>query len=61
MVSISCPFGELENHLPSYSGNPYIVTDQAKANVFQQERDLLLRPDMTEAQILQRYGCLLAI
>jgi hypothetical protein len=36
------PRGKLENHLPTYAGNPYMVSDSDKLNVFETERDFIL-------------------
>ena len=54
------PDGELENHLPSYTGNPYKVADRAKQDVFREERDLLLGGGLTGEQIASRYAALVA-
>jgi hypothetical protein len=48
--------GELENYLPSYTGNRYIVTDAAKAKAFEIERDLLLSDTSCGTlQVAERY------
>lgn len=48
--------GELENYLPEYKGNPYIISDDAKAKTFEQERDFILGNNLTEENICSRYG-----
>lgn len=53
--------GELENYLPEYKGNPYIILDDAKAKFFEQERDLILGKELTEEEIRGRYGELINI
>lgn len=53
--------GELENYLPEYKGNPYIISDDAKAKTFEQERDFILGNDLTEEEIYARYGELINI
>jgi hypothetical protein len=53
------PRGTLENHLPSYSGNPYVVADVDKPKVFEKERDFLVSADPIE--IDARYGELIPI
>jgi len=53
--------GELENYLPEYKDNPYIISDEAKAKTFEQERDFILRNDLTENEIRTRYGELVNI
>jgi len=53
--------GELENYLPEYKGNPYIILDDAKAKTFEQERDFILGNDLTEEEICARYGELIGI
>jgi len=55
------PKGELENHLPSYDGSPYTVSDEAKPKVFQQERDILLTAATTPADVEARYPELVQI
>jgi hypothetical protein len=53
--------GELENYLPEYRGNPYIISDDAKVKTFEQERDFILANELTEMQIRARYGELIDI
>jgi len=53
--------GELENYLPEYKGNPYIISDNAKGETFEQERDFILGNDLTEAEICARYSELITI
>jgi hypothetical protein len=53
--------GELENYLPEYKGNPYVIPDDAKANTFEQERDFILGSTLTEGEIFARYGELINI
>ena len=53
--------GELENYLPEYRGNPYIISDDAKTKTFEKERDFILEKDLTEEKILARYGELIYI
>lgn len=55
------PNGELENHLLSYSANPFKVTDKAKQVAFKEERDLLLSSGLTEEQIKVRYAQLITV
>jgi hypothetical protein len=55
------PKGELENYLPSYDGNPYIVPDDAKTDAFEGERNFILGNELTEEQVLARYDGLLTI
>jgi len=55
------PSGELENYLPEYKDNPYIISDDAKAKTFEQERDLILGNDLTEEEICARYVGLINI
>lgn len=55
------PHGELENHLPGYTSNPYKVTDKAKQAVFKEERDRLLSGSLTAEQIRSRYKELVTI
>lgn len=53
--------GELENYLPEYKDNPYIISDDAKAKTFEQERDFILGNDLKEKEICARYGELINI
>jgi hypothetical protein len=53
--------GELENYLPEYKGNPYIISDDAKAKTFEQERDFILGNALTEGGFFARYGELINI
>lgn len=53
--------GELENYLPEYKGSPYIISGDAKAKTFEQERDFILGSDLTEEKIRARYGELINI
>ncbi len=53
--------GELENYLPEYKGDPYIISDDAKAKTFEQERDFILGNNLTEEEIRARYGELVNI
>ncbi|MGE5574019.1 MAG: TOPRIM nucleotidyl transferase/hydrolase domain-containing protein [Bacteroidota bacterium] len=52
--------GELENYLPSYTGNPYDVADGAKARCFLEEREFLLSRPAAEA-IEQKYKALVIL
>src|SRR5205823_14790596 len=36
--------GELENEMPSYTGDPWSVIDEAKQRVFSAEREFILNP-----------------
>lgn len=53
--------GELANYLPEYKGNPYILSDDAKAKTFEKERDFILVNNLTEEEIRARYGELINI
>jgi hypothetical protein len=53
--------GELENYLPEYEGNPYTISDDAKARTFERERDFILGNVLTEVEIRARYGDLINI
>lgn len=53
--------GELENYLPEYKGNPYIISDEIKAKTFEKERDFILGNNLTEEEIRARYGGLINI
>ncbi len=53
--------GELENYLPEYKGNPYLIPDDIKANTFEKERDFILGNNLTEEEIRARYGELVEI
>jgi hypothetical protein len=53
--------GELENYLPEYKGNPYIISDDAKTKTFGQERDFILWNNLREEEIRARYGKLIDI
>lgn len=55
------PKGELENHLPSFTGNHFHVADTEKLHVFEQERDYLLREESARPAIEARYASLLPI
>ncbi|NJD54766.1 MAG: hypothetical protein FIB07_18155 [Candidatus Methanoperedens sp.] len=55
------PNGALENYMPSYSKNPYIISDKVKTEVFDQERDFILNNDLNEEQVRSRYGELINI
>jgi hypothetical protein len=55
------PKGELENHLPSYTGTPYQIPDSSKAEVFEREQEFLFSSDLTEEQICSRYDELASI
>jgi hypothetical protein len=55
------PNGELENHLDSYSGSPYKVSESVKQTVFKTERDYLLSGALTEGQLQARYADLITI
>lgn len=55
------PKGALENYLPSYSRNAYIIPDNVKTEVFEQERDFILNNELNEEQVCSRYGELIAI
>jgi hypothetical protein len=50
------PNGELENHLPTYTDNPYTISDNAKLMVFKRERDYLLGSEITPREMRSRYG-----
>ncbi len=53
--------GELENYLPSYSGNPFAVSNSVKADVFEGERTVLLEQSLDEDGLRTRYGDLIDI
>ncbi|MBL7083912.1 MAG: AAA family ATPase [Candidatus Aminicenantes bacterium] len=53
--------GMLENYLPEYNGNPYIISDKTKSKAFEKERDFILKNDLTERQNRARYGELINI
>lgn len=53
--------GQLENYLPEYKGNPYLVSDEAKPDAFEKERDFILSEDTTESMICERYTELVTI
>lgn len=54
--------GELENYLPSYKGNPYVVPDGVKQCVFQDEREfILINNNITEQELGSRYGGLITV
>lgn len=55
------PHGELVHYLPSYHGNPYKVSDDAKRSAFETEREALLTGDLSEQDVLARYGSLVEI
>jgi hypothetical protein len=48
--------GELENYLPSYTGNRYSVPNALKSAAFDTERDRLLDPGVTSIELEQLYG-----
>lgn len=48
--------GELENYLPTYTGNPFEVPNAAKADTFDAERELLLGDAVDAALVAGRYG-----
>lgn len=50
------PNGELENYLPEYAGNSYSISNSAKGNTFEKERDIILENNLTETKIRERYG-----
>lgn len=52
--------GELENYLPEYKGNPYLIPDDSKPDIFEKERDFVLG-NSTEEEISARYGELVNI
>src|SRR6185312_7656054 len=49
------PYGELENHLPSYNGCPYKVADNVKNKILEEELMWLLEKPSKD-HIVQRYG-----
>jgi len=53
--------GELENYMPEYKGNPYIISDNEKAKTFEKERNYILENDLSEQDIFARYNDLLSI
>jgi len=55
------PRGELENYLPEYKGNLFKISDEDKAETFEKERDFLLRSDLAEQEICQRYSEIIKI
>src|SRR5659263_546611 len=55
------PNGSLENYMSSYKRNSYVIPENAKAEVFEQERDFILSNDLSEEQIRSRYGELITI
>jgi hypothetical protein len=50
--------GPLERYLPSYTGNPYCIPDDAKNSSLSAEM-IILSKGLTEAELLARYGELL--
>lgn len=54
------PKGELENYLPSYNGNPYIINDSAKATILEEER-LYLSLNTNISDVESRYSELISI
>lgn len=55
------PNGELENYLPNSIGNPYLIKDENKTKIFEQERDFILKNDSNIGQINLRYADLITI
>jgi len=55
------PGGELENYLPEYKDNPYMISDNAKINVFEKERDFILKNDLTKEEARSKYDRLINI
>lgn len=53
--------GELVHYLPSYQGNPYRVSTDAKRSAFERERQLLLTSNLLEQELLARYGALVEV
>lgn len=53
--------GELENCLPSYTGNPYIISDKDKTLAFDKEKDYILSNELTEEMFNSRYPELISI
>jgi hypothetical protein len=53
--------GELENYLSSFSGNPFSVSNNVKADVFDKERTALLEEFPNESELRSRYGDLIEI
>jgi len=55
------PNGALENHLTSYTGDPYAIADAGKLAAFDEERRFLLREGLSHAQIRSRYEELITV
>lgn len=53
------PRGVLENHLASYTGSPYVVSEKAKPSIFETERNFLLSAESTDIEA--RYSLLIPI
>ena len=53
--------GVLENYLPEYKGNPFHISDEGKVKTFEKERDVIFRDDVTETEIVSRYGELIPV
>ncbi|MBD2343892.1 ATP-dependent nuclease [Anabaena subtropica] len=53
--------GELENCLPSYTGNPYVISDKDKTAAFDSEKNYILSNDLTEEMFHLRYPELINI
>jgi hypothetical protein len=51
------PGGALEHHLPSYTGDPFVLSNEAKRNAVNGEVSLLAQ-GMTETEMRTRYGAL---
>lgn len=54
-------YGELAHYLPTYQGNPYLVSDNAKHSAFEEERQFLLTNELSEQELMARYGALVEI
>jgi hypothetical protein len=52
--------GELENYLPAYIGNPYLISDADKQKVFELERSFLLDSDTQRVMLEERYASLIS-
>lgn len=53
--------GSLENYLPEYNGDPYIISKKSKRKAFEKERDFILSDSITREQIHERYNELIDI
>lgn len=53
--------GELVHYLRTYQGNPYQVSDAAKRSAFEEERQFLLTNELSEQELMTRYGALVKI